>query len=117
MRADFVPVVVTLFTLAAGVIQIAPSDPGAYRTIAEKEPQPQNVPQDEVPKAESQGHRNNSSNSESLSEKLNKGKGVIKPEKGVDPGIVKQAPVPNPNSTPVIIPRGIPGGQPGPEPK
>jgi hypothetical protein len=40
----------------------------------------------------------------------------IKP-KQIDPGIVKPAPVPNPNSTPVIPPAGTPGGPPGPEPK
>jgi len=118
MRADFFPVVAGLFALAAGVVQIVPADPGGYRTIAEKDgPRPQNVPQDEAPKVGSQGHEKNSGTNESLSEKLNKGKGVIKPEQGVDPGIVKQAPVPNPNSTPVIIPPGTPGGPPGPEPK
>ncbi|MGQ0443734.1 MAG: hypothetical protein ACT4O2_01045 [Beijerinckiaceae bacterium] len=41
---------------------------------------------------------------------------VIKPKK-IDPGIVKPAPVPDPNSTPVIRPPGTPGGPPGPEPK
>ncbi len=40
----------------------------------------------------------------------------IKP-KQIDPEIVKPAPVPNPNSTPVIPPAGTPGGPPGPEPK
>ncbi|MGI8568515.1 MAG: hypothetical protein ACR2KT_05350 [Methylocella sp.] len=42
---------------------------------------------------------------------------VIKPKQNVDPAIVKPAPVPNPNSTPVIPPAGTPGGPPGPEPK
>ncbi len=42
---------------------------------------------------------------------------VIKPNQDVDPAIVKPAPVPNPNSTPVIPPPGTPGGAPGPEPK
>jgi hypothetical protein len=41
---------------------------------------------------------------------------VIKP-KQIDSEIVKPAPVPNPNSTPVIPPAGTPGGPPGPEPK
>jgi hypothetical protein len=52
-----------------------------------------------------------------LSDKLDAGGGVIKPESGVDPEIVKPAPVPHPNSTPVIPPPGMPGGPPGPEPK
>ena len=49
--------------------------------------------------------------------KADKGKGVIKPEQNIDPGIVRPAPVPDPNSTPVITPPGTPGGAPGPEPK
>ncbi|WP_363350157.1 hypothetical protein [Methylocystis echinoides] len=40
----------------------------------------------------------------SLSEKLDKGKGVIKPAPGVDPHIVKPAPDLPPQSTPVIPP-------------
>ena len=39
---------------------------------------------------------------------------MIKPPPGVDPQIVKPAPVPEPNSTPVIPPPGVPGGPPGP---
>jgi hypothetical protein len=49
--------------------------------------------------------------------KLEKDKGVIKPEQSVDPGIVRPAPVPDPNSMRVITPPGTPGGAPGPEPK
>jgi hypothetical protein len=49
--------------------------------------------------------------------KSEKDKGVIKPEQGVDPGIVRPAPVPDPNSMRVITPPGTPGGAPGPEPK
>ena len=52
-----------------------------------------------------------------LSDKLDASGGVIKPPPGVDPEIVKPAPVPEPNSTPVIPPSGVPGGPPGPEPK
>jgi hypothetical protein len=40
---------------------------------------------------------------ESLSEKLDKGKGVIKPPSDVDPGITRPAPE-IPNTTPVIPP-------------
>ncbi len=40
----------------------------------------------------------------SLSEKLDKGKGVIKPAPGVDPNIVKPAPDMPPNSMPVLPP-------------
>jgi hypothetical protein len=40
---------------------------------------------------------------ESLSEKLDKGKGVIKPPSDLDPGITRPAPE-MPNTTPVIPP-------------
>ena len=55
--------------------------------------------------------------SPSTENKADKGKGVIKPKQDIDPGIVRPAPVPDPNSTPVIKPPGTPGGAPGPEPK
>jgi hypothetical protein len=58
-----------------------------------------------------------SEKSQSNENKLDKGKGVIKPSQDVDPGIVQAAPAPDPNTTPVIKPPGTPGGAPGPEPK
>ncbi len=48
--------------------------------------------------------RGDESDKRSLSEKLDKGKGVIKPAPGVDPNIVKPAPDLPPQSTPVIPP-------------
>ena len=47
---------------------------------------------------------------ESLSSKLSKSDGVIKPKGDVDPDMHKAAPVPNPNSTPVIPPSANGGG-------
>ena len=52
-----------------------------------------------------------------LSDKLNASGGVIKPSPGVDPEIVKAAPVPESNSAPVIPPPGVLGGPPGRAPK
>ena len=46
---------------------------------------------------------------ESLSSKLNKSDGVITPNTSVDPGIKVPAPVPQPNSTPVIPPSATGG--------
>ena len=42
----------------------------------------------------------------SLSDKLDKGEGVIKPPSGIDPGITRKAPDPNPGNMPVIPPPG-----------
>ncbi len=47
---------------------------------------------------------------ESLSSKLSKSDGVITPKADVDPGMHKPAPVPQPNSTPVIPPSANGGG-------
>lgn len=47
---------------------------------------------------------------ESLSTKLNKSDGVIKPQADVDPGIHVGAPEPHPNSTPVVPPAVTGGG-------
>ena len=44
-----------------------------------------------------------------LSTKLNKSDGVITPNANVDPGIKVPAPVPQPNSTPVIPPSATGG--------
>jgi hypothetical protein len=97
------------FQASAAFAQTAPGAPGSDQVIPEKDRSLPNT----LPK----GEPLQSGRSESLSDKLNAGGGVIKPKPGVDPGIVKPAPVPEPNSTPVIPPRGMPGGPPGPEPK
>jgi hypothetical protein len=53
----------------------------------------------------------------SLSDKLSDTNGVIHPTTNVDPKMNKPAPVPDPNSTPVIPPPGSPGGDPNVQPK
>lgn len=53
----------------------------------------------------------------SLSDRLDKSDGVIKPQEDIDPKIAKPAPEPHPNSTPVIPPPGSPGGRKDIEPK
>lgn len=67
--------------------QTAPGAPGTPQVIPEK-----------------QGEPLSSGRSESLSDTLESGKGVITPKSGVDPGIVQPPPVPEPNTTPVIPP-------------
>ncbi len=91
----------------AAFAQTAPGAPGSNQVIPEKD---QSIPST-APKG---GEPLASGRSESLSDKLDASGGVIKPKPGVDPGIVHPAPVPNPNSTPVIPPAGTPGGPPGP---
>lgn len=51
----------------------------------------------------------NAGRSESLSNKLSKSGGVIEPRTNIDPGMKVPAPVPHPNSTPVIPPAATGG--------
>jgi hypothetical protein len=91
--------------------QTAPGNPAGNQTIPEK------VRPDASHPGGAQGGSGGNGPKKSLSDKLDASGGVIKPPPGVDPEIVKPAPVPQPNSTPVIPPPGMPGGPPGPEPK
>ena len=99
---------------AAGAwTQAAPGDPAGNETIPEKDlSRP-----DASRHGGAQGGSVVDDHEKKLSNKLGASGGMIKPPPGVDPQIVKPAPVPEPNSTPVIPPSGVPGGPPGPEPK
>jgi hypothetical protein len=112
MKAALPLVLTALLGVGSGgaVAQIAPGDPAGNQTIPEKD----------LSRPAEGGTQNGNATSDrkqSLSDKLDKSGGVIKPAEGVDPQIVQPAPVPGPNSMPVIPPAGTPGGPPGPEPK
>src|ERR1700730_14257949 len=99
---------------AAGAsAQTAPGDPAGNQTIPDKD---LSRPDASRP-GRVQGGSVAEDHEKNLSDKLDASGGVIKPPPGVDPEIVKPAPVPEPNSTPVIPPPGVPGGPPGPAPK
>jgi hypothetical protein len=88
---------------AAALAQTTPGAPGTDQVIPEKDrSRPQDLP---------------GNSQQSLSDKLDKSGGVIKPPADVDPKMATPAPVPNPNSTPVIPPPGSPGGNPDVKPK
>jgi hypothetical protein len=53
----------------------------------------------------------------SMSERLSKSQGVIRPPQEVDPAIKQEPPPTGPNSMPVIPPPGTPGGDPSVKPK
>ena len=98
---------------AGAAAQTAPGDPAGNQTIPEKD---LSRPDARRP-GRVQGGSVAEDHEKNLSDKLDASGGVIKPPPGVDPEIVKPAPVPEPNSTPVIPPPGVPGGPPGPAPK
>jgi hypothetical protein len=52
-----------------------------------------------------------------LSKELKENEGVLEAPKALDNGIVREAPVPDPGTTPVIPPPGSPGGDPSVKPK
>ena len=98
---------------AGAAAQTAPGDPAGNQAIPEKD----SLRTDASRLGRVQGGSGVNDHDKNLSDKLDASGGVIKPPPGVDPQIVKPAPVPEPNSTPVIPPPGVPGGPPGPEPK
>lgn len=53
----------------------------------------------------------------SLSERLSKSQGVIRPPQDVDPAMKADPPPTGPNSMPVVPPPGAPGGDPKVEPR
>lgn len=61
----------------------------------------------EPPPAESE--KTPKGTNETLSDKLQRGRGVIRPPDGITPDMRVPAPVPEPNTTPVIPPPGTPG--------
>jgi len=85
-----------------GHAQVAPQPGDPSRTVPEKV-EPRTPPKDEkglpVPEAPPG----------SLSDKLERNRGVLKPPAGIDPGIKKPAPEPDPGNMPVIPPPGSPG--------
>jgi hypothetical protein len=106
MRCEIPLVLAAAIGLSGAALgQTAPGATGSNDVIPEKDRAPPG------------GAPTTSGRSDSLSDRLDSSGGVIKPKPGVDPGIVQPAPVPNPNSTPVIPPPGTPGGPPGPEAK
>src|SRR3984893_17047892 len=75
-----------------GVAQISPGDPAGNQTIPEKD-------LSRPAEGGTQNGNGTSDGNQSLSEKLDKSGGVIKPREGVDPQIVQPAPVrPSPPS-------------------
>ena len=108
MRAALPLVLTALLGLGSGgaVAQIAPGDPAGNQTIPEKD----------LSRPAEGGTQNGnaaSDGNQSLSDKLDKSGGVIKANAGRGPA-EQPAPVPDPNSTPVIPPPGTPRGPPGP---
>src|SRR6202045_2854821 len=112
MKVALLLVLTPLLGLGSGraVAQIAPGDPAGNQTIPEKD----------LSRPAEGGTQNGnaaSDGNQSLSDKLDKSEGVIKPPEDGNTQMAQPAPVPDPISTLVIPPAGTPRGPPGPEPK
>lgn len=91
--ADVALVVASLLAVEPALAQTTPTPPAGSRQV--------------IP--EKQGQPLQSGRSESLSHKLDKTDGVIKPSEDIDPGMRTPAPDPRPHSTPVIPPSATGG--------
>lgn len=81
---------------------VAPADP---KTSVPEKLAPDTQPRPDLPERGNQP----ASPPGSLSDKLGRSDGVIRPPATTSPEIIVPAPVPEPNSTPVIPPPGSPG--------
>lgn len=104
MRAEFALLLAAVFAGPA-FAQVSPGAPGSREAIPERDPT--------LGSSKSDGYDVKTGRSGGLSDKMDAG-GVIRPAPGVDPDIVKPAPVPEPNTTPVIPPSGLGGDAPAP---
>ncbi len=69
-------------------------------------PDPKNVPAEKVAPQDPNATGTTTEGAGNLSKRLEQTDGVLKPPANTDPGIVTRAPVPDPNTTPVIRPQG-----------
>jgi len=71
---------------------------------------PNMPPLDRMPPEKIESDPNTTGSTGTLSDKLEKSDGVIRPPTTATPDMTVPAPVPNPGTTPVIPPPGSPGG-------
>jgi hypothetical protein len=93
---------------AGGFTSAWAQNPNNMLQQAPNMPAPQQMPAEKVEPRSNAGDP--SSTGSTLSERLEKSDGVIRPPVTATPDITVPAPVPNPGTTPVIPPPGSPGG-------
>ena len=94
------------------VLQMAGSGASAQNAPDQQNPRTQTAPQDP------RSTQSDSKPGETLSERLDRSDGVIRPPATVTPDMPQaRPPAPDPRTTPVIPPPGTPGGNPQIQPK
>lgn len=114
--------VLVLSTILAGCLGTAAlaQNPSVLNQQAPNMPLPHQMPAEKIePDSKLSGSNGPSEtgSTNTLSDKLERTDGVIRPPETATPDITVPAPVPNPGTTPVIPPPGSPGGNPRVDPK
>jgi hypothetical protein len=99
-------VLILTILLAGGFTAASAQNPNVLQQQAPNMPSPQQMPAEKMEPNEP----SSTGSTGTLSDKLEKSDGVIRPPETATPDITVPAPVPNPGTTPVIPPPGSPGG-------
>jgi hypothetical protein len=105
--------ILTILLAAGGVTAASAQNPSVLQQQAPNMPSPQQMPAEKVEPSEP----SSTGSTETLSDRLEKSDGVIRPPETATPDITVPAPVPNPGTTRVIPPPGSPGGNQQVDPK
>jgi len=103
--------------MAGSITAAMAQNPNVLNQQAPNMPPPQQMPAEKVDPEGSLSTQDPSSTGSTLSDKLNKSDGIIRPPETGAPDMNVPAPVPDPKTTPVIPPPGSPGGNQQVEPK
>ncbi len=106
-------VLIVTVMLAGGFTAASAQNPDNLLQQAPNMPAPHQMPAEKVKPNEP----STTGSTGTLSDKLEKSEGVIRPPETATPDITVPAPVPNPHTTPVIPPPGSPGGNQQVQPK
>jgi hypothetical protein len=117
-----IPVLTVLAAASLGVFGLTGTAGLAQTPVPQQQapnmPMPRDMPAEKVdPKPIDRTEPSTTGSTENLSEKLNRTDGVIRPPASATPDMRVPAPVPEPNTTPVIPAPGSPGGNPLVQPK
>jgi hypothetical protein len=100
-------------TLALALSGVLLAGAAGAQTSDKREPPPTEPP----PTAQPAPLQNGEGSGNSMSDRLSKSEGVIRPKRDVDPEMKQETPPSGPNSMPVIPPPGTPGGDQNVKPK
>jgi hypothetical protein len=99
--------------LAGGLTAASAQNPSVLQQQAPNMPAPNNMPAEKIEPRDP----SSTGSTGTLSDKLEKSDGVIRPPSTATPEMAVPAPVPNPGTTPVIPAPGSPGGNQTVDPK